>query len=130
MFLLIDRCLDIHVTAFSPLGNNKFNVPKLTEYPEIQELAQKLGRTEAQVLLAWGMQDGVSVISKSITPARVRSNFEAGEVKLGAEEKAAVDEIVRKVGETRYNIPKVKGMDVDVFGTEAEAEATYGVKVV
>lgn len=77
---------NIHITAYSPLGNNceisrlitckasclsssLFKVvgkPKLTDYPEIQEIAKKIGATPAQVLVAWGAHRGYSVIPKSI----------------------------------------------------------------
>jgi L-glyceraldehyde reductase len=40
--------------------------PKLTDYPEVKAIAQRLGATEAQVLVAWGAQRGYSVIPKSV----------------------------------------------------------------
>ena len=42
------------------------NLPHLTEDPTVNEIAQKLNATAAQVLIAWGAQNGVSVIPKSV----------------------------------------------------------------
>ena len=41
---------------------------KLTDYPEVHEIAQRLNATPAQVLIAWGVKRGYSVIPKSVTP--------------------------------------------------------------
>lgn len=60
----------------------------------------------------------------------MRSNFEADEVKLGEEGKDAMNFIVTNVSETRYNVPKGKGMDMDVFGTKVEASASFSVRVI
>ena len=57
---------DIHITAYSPLGNNVRGVKKLIEYEEVHEIAKELGATPAQVLIAWGTFDGCSVIPKSV----------------------------------------------------------------
>lgn len=40
--------------------------PLLTENPVVKEVAKKLGATEAQVLIAWGVYRGYSVIPKSV----------------------------------------------------------------
>lgn len=57
----------ILVTAYSPLGNNLAGLQKLVDYPEVKEIADRLGATPAQVLIAWGAYDeGVSVIPKSV----------------------------------------------------------------
>lgn len=39
---------------------------KLVDYPEIKEVAERLGATTAQVLIAWGVSRGYSVIPKSV----------------------------------------------------------------
>lgn len=57
---------NIHITAYSPLGNNLVGKPKLTDYPEVIEIAKKLDATPAQVLVAYGVYRGYSVIPKSV----------------------------------------------------------------
>ncbi|RKP33976.1 NADP-dependent oxidoreductase domain-containing protein, partial [Dimargaris cristalligena] len=44
--------------------------------PAVKEVAEETGHTPAQVLLAWGLQNGTSVIPKSANPDRIKSNFE------------------------------------------------------
>jgi diketogulonate reductase-like aldo/keto reductase len=39
---------------------------KLVDYPEVKEVADRLGATTAQVLIAWGASRGYSVIPKSV----------------------------------------------------------------
>ncbi len=39
---------------------------KLVDYPEVKEVAERLGVTTAQVLIAWGVSRGYSVIPKSV----------------------------------------------------------------
>jgi len=50
--------------------------PKLTEHPIVKEIAKKLGATTAQVLVAWGVYRGYSVIPKSVRLERIQSNFQ------------------------------------------------------
>ncbi|KZT27139.1 Aldo/keto reductase [Neolentinus lepideus HHB14362 ss-1] len=118
----------IHLTAYSPLGNNLVGKPKLTDYPVVQEIAKKLGATTAQVLVAWGVYRGYSVIPKSVQEGRIISNFKQIELS-----KADYDEIT-KIGHaqhTRFNIPYNYSprWDIDVFGEPEEKNATNKVKI-
>ncbi|XP_057868588.2 NADPH-dependent aldo-keto reductase, chloroplastic-like [Cryptomeria japonica] len=68
----------IHVSAWSPLGapNNPWGSNSLMDNPLIQEIAQKHGKTRAQVILRWGIEQGVSVLPKSFNPGRIAENFQ------------------------------------------------------
>ena len=44
--------------------------------PKMLEIANKYGKSPAQVCIRFQVQRGVSVIPKSVTPARIKSNFE------------------------------------------------------
>ena len=50
--------------------------------PVITEIAERVGRTPAQVVLRWHIQRGDIVFPKSVTPARVRENFELFDFEL------------------------------------------------
>ena len=65
----------IHFTAYSPLGNNITGKPRIVDSAEIAEIASKSKKDPAQVLIAWIAKKGFSVIPKSVTPARIESNF-------------------------------------------------------
>ncbi|ADP81469.1 aldo/keto reductase [Pseudofrankia inefficax] len=66
--------------AWSPLGGITFYRTKnglgsTLEDPTITAIAAEHGRTAAQVMLRWGLQQGRSVIPKSVKPARIAENF-------------------------------------------------------
>ncbi|MFJ9419045.1 aldo/keto reductase [Streptomyces sp. NPDC101227] len=62
----------IATEAWSPLGQGR----GLLEDPTIAALAEKHGRTPAQVVLRWHLQLGNVVIPKSVTPSRIRENID------------------------------------------------------
>ncbi|MGW8438077.1 aldo/keto reductase [Nocardiopsis sp. NPDC055551] len=71
---------NIVTEAWSPLGSGR-----LLDHPLIVEIARELGRTTAQILLRWHIQLGNVVIPKSVTPERIRSNFEVFDFELSRE---------------------------------------------
>ena len=59
--------------------------------PVIGAVAEAHDRTPAQVMLAWHLQQGRSVIPKSTRPERIAENFDVFDITLTAEELAAID---------------------------------------
>jgi diketogulonate reductase-like aldo/keto reductase len=49
-------------------------IPSVLTHPVVVFMAQALGRTPAQVMLRFFVQQGISVIPKSVTPARIEEN--------------------------------------------------------
>ncbi|MEU6522881.1 aldo/keto reductase [Streptomyces sp. NPDC046924] len=76
----------IATEAWSPLGQGK----GLLEVPAIVAIAQKHGRTPAQVVLRWHIQLGNVVIPKSVTPSRIRENIDVFGFSLDTEDLAAI----------------------------------------
>ncbi len=60
--------------AFAPLGHG--TKPGLLEDPVISAIAARVGKTPAQVLLAWAVQRGTALLTTPRTAARARENFE------------------------------------------------------
>lgn len=118
----------IHVTAYSPLGNNLAGEQKIVDYPEVKEVAKKLLADPAQVLIAWGARGGISVIPKSVTPSRIDSNFK--QVELSDEHYNKITEL-GKNKTVRYNVPVTyePKWNVNVFNTEAEKSCAHGIKL-
>ena len=61
------------------------------ELPAVVELAKRLERTPAQVLVAWQLQHGMVVIPKSTKPARIRENADVADIVLSASDLASLD---------------------------------------
>ncbi len=76
----------IATEAWSPLGQGR----GLLEVPAIVAIAQKHGRTPAQVVLRWHLQTGNVVIPKSVTPSRIRENIDVFDFELDAEDLAGI----------------------------------------
>ncbi|KAG2050914.1 Aldo/keto reductase [Suillus hirtellus] len=119
----------VHITAYSPLGNNRLGKPMLTEHVVVKEVAEKLGATPAQVLLAWGVYRGYSVIPKSVQEGRIISNFK--QVALSEEDYNRVTAI-KVGGSERFNIPfrYIPKWDINLFDEELEKTATHRVNIV
>ncbi|MFE9245992.1 aldo/keto reductase [Nocardiopsis sp. NPDC006938] len=77
---------NIATEAWSPLGQGE-----LLRHPLVTEIAEELGRTPAQVLLRWHVQLGNVVIPKSVTPERIRSNFDVFDFELSEEDMERLD---------------------------------------
>jgi diketogulonate reductase-like aldo/keto reductase len=60
-------------------------------HPTVTGIAERLGRTPAQVIIRWHLEHGTVVIPKSENPERIRSNAEVADFTLGAEDVAAHD---------------------------------------
>lgn len=89
----------IILLAFASLGHAL--EPRLLDDPLVVSMAQRFGKTPAQVLLAWGIQRGSAVLTASVTPSRIRENFDVT---------ALPEDAVREISEqlqTRYRCNSV-----------------------
>ena len=73
---LLDYCRKngIVLQAFAPLGHN--SEPNLLADPIITGIAKRVGKTPAQVALAWAIQRGTALLTTSKTPSRIAENFD------------------------------------------------------
>ena len=71
--------------AWSPIAQGG-----VLDDPVITQIADRVGRTAAQVVLRWHLQRDSIVFPKSVTPARIRENFELFDFELGDEDLAAI----------------------------------------
>ncbi|CCH15787.1 aldo/keto reductase [Micromonospora lupini] len=81
--------------AWSPIGGITFyrdgEHTSTLQDPVIGAIAKAHGRTPAQVMLRWHVQQGRSAIPKSTKPARIAENFDVFDFALTTEELAAID---------------------------------------
>ncbi|QIZ77281.1 aldo/keto reductase [Ferrimonas lipolytica] len=80
---------NVHLTAYSPLGSKDrpaalqaSGAPTLLEDAVINEVAHYHRATPAQILIAWAIHRGTSVIPKSVHKERLVSNFHAIDIEL------------------------------------------------
>jgi diketogulonate reductase-like aldo/keto reductase len=78
----------IILLAFASLGHAL--EPRLLDDRLIVSIAQRVEKTPAQVLLAWGIQRGTAVLTGSVTPSRISENFDVT---------ALPDDAVREISE-------------------------------
>src|SRR3954469_988924 len=64
----------IVLQAFAALGHS--SEPNLLEDPVITAIAKRLGKTPAQVVLAWAIQRGTALLTTSKTPSRINENID------------------------------------------------------
>ena len=88
---LVAACeaLGVTVTAYSPLGSpdsaammGRHDDVLLTKHPTIVAIADAHQGTPGQVLIAWALTRGTSVIPKSVNPRRIAENWGARELAL------------------------------------------------
>lgn len=109
---LLELCKreNIAVTAFSPLGAGSYvqlgmdKGDRVLEEAVLKEIAEKKGKSVAQVVLRWGIQRGTAVIPKTEKEERLQENMDLFEFELSADEMAAIGKLDRG---TRYNDPGV-----------------------
>jgi diketogulonate reductase-like aldo/keto reductase len=93
------RTHGIILLAFASLGHAL--EPRLLDDPLIVDIARRLGKTPAQVLLAWGIQRGSAVLTSSVKPARIGENFD-----VTALPESAIQDINERL-EIRYRFNSV-----------------------
>jgi diketogulonate reductase-like aldo/keto reductase len=81
--------------AWSPIGGITFyrdgQHTSTLQDPTIGDIAQAHGKSPAQVMLRWALQEGRSVIPKSTKPNRIAENFDVFDFQLTDDEIAAID---------------------------------------
>ena len=82
--------------AYSPLGTGRH----LSD-PRVNQIARRLGRTPAQVLLRWCVQQGLPAIPKSTHRERIEENAQIFDFKLSDEDVAALDALDETGGTDR-----------------------------
>lgn len=78
--------------AWAPLGRGR-----IFEEPVIQELAQKYGKTPAQIILRWHFQNGLSFIPKSAHASRIKENADIYDFALTDQDMVQMDSINKNV---------------------------------
>jgi len=83
--------------AWSPIGGITFyrdsGHTSTLQDPVIGEIAQAHGKSPAQVMLRWHLQEGRSVIPKSTRPHRIAENFDVFDFDLSRDELSAIDKL-------------------------------------
>jgi D-xylose reductase len=102
---------EIAVTGFSPLGAGSYlslgmaeRSESVLEEPVVREIAERHGRTPAQVVLRWAVERGTSVVPKSARRERLRENLAIFDFELSPTEMRSISSLNRN---RRFNDPGV-----------------------
>jgi diketogulonate reductase-like aldo/keto reductase len=80
--------------AWSPIGgitSYRAGDKRSFDDPTLQAVAREHGKTPAQVMLRWHLQQGRSAIPKSTKPTRIAENFDVFDFELTSDQLAAID---------------------------------------
>ncbi|TCS94811.1 diketogulonate reductase-like aldo/keto reductase [Hazenella coriacea] len=80
----------IQLEAWSPLMQGK-----VVEEPTIVQLAEKYGKTPAQIVIRWDLQHGVVTIPKSIKEHRIKENADVFDFELTTQDMELLDSLNR-----------------------------------
>jgi len=86
---------NIHIESWSPLGSGR-----LLADPTLEKLAKKHGKSVAQVIIRWHLQEGLVVIPKSIHQERIASNFDVFGFELDASDMQTIRGLDSRDGRT------------------------------
>jgi diketogulonate reductase-like aldo/keto reductase len=104
--------------AWSPIGGITFyrdsGHTSALEDAVITGIASAHGKTPAQVMLRWGLQQGRSVIPKSTKPSRIAENINAFDFELSTDEMTAIDSL----DTGRRGGPEPDAITLETFGRE------------
>ncbi|WP_250008944.1 aldo/keto reductase [Actinoplanes sp. M2I2] len=104
--------------AWSPIGGITFyrdsGHTNALQDPVIGEIAKACGRTPAQVMLRWHLQQGRQVIPKSTKPQRIAENFDVFGFDLTGEQLAAIDAL----DTGKRGGPEPQAVTLETFGRE------------
>ena len=97
---LLDACDErgVALEAYSPLGTGRHLSDR-----RVGEIAERTGRTPAQVLLRWCAQRELIVIPKSTHRERIAENAQIFDFALSDEDMAALDALDETGGTERSN---------------------------
>lgn len=89
---LRDFCKDngIAVTSWSPIARGQLLVE-----PTLLQIGEKYGKTPAQVIIRWHLQNDLIVIPKSVTPERIKENSEVADFELSFSDMESVNALNR-----------------------------------
>ena len=95
---LLEACTErqVVIEAYSPLGTGRHLRDRT-----VGRIAERVGRTPAQVLLRWCLQRGLVVLSKSTHRERIQENAQIFDFTLSEQDMAALDALDRTGGTDR-----------------------------
>ena len=82
------------IQAWYPLGHGD---KTLMEEPLLAQLGKKYGKSSAQIILRWHIQDGNIVIPGSKNPAHIKDNFDLFDFALTEDEMSAIAALDKQV---------------------------------
>ena len=112
-----DTAHGILTQAWSPIGgitSYRGNGTSTFDDPAIAAIAAAHGKTPAQVMIRWHLQEGRSAIPKSVRPQRITENFDVFDFTLSTDELAALDALDTGV----RGGPEPKDITLENFGRD------------
>jgi diketogulonate reductase-like aldo/keto reductase len=103
--------------AWSPIGgitSYRGGQKRSFDDPTLLEIGRQHGKSAAQVMLRWHLQEGRSAIPKSTKPARISENFDVFDFELSADQVAAINALETGV----RGGPEPDAITLETYGRE------------
>jgi diketogulonate reductase-like aldo/keto reductase len=103
--------------AWSPIGgitSYRGGEKRSFDDPTLREIARQHGKSAAQVMLRWHLQEGRSAIPKSTKPARIAENFDVFDFELSSDQLVTIDALDTGV----RGGPEPDGVTLEKYGKE------------
>jgi 2,5-diketo-D-gluconate reductase A len=112
-----DEVMGTVTQAWSPIGGitayrGDGSAGRTFDDPTIRTVADAHGKTPAQVMLRWHLQEGRSAIPKSVRPERIAENFDVFDFELTTEQLSALDSLDKGV----RGGPEPEEVTLETFG--------------
>ena len=100
---------NIHVTSWFPLGG-AMSSGELLRVPEIVEIAGNHGKTPAQIILRWHIQEGLSAIPGATNPDYINENIEIFDFELSEAEMQTIKNLNKEKRFFNMTLPQLEQM--------------------
>jgi diketogulonate reductase-like aldo/keto reductase len=82
-----------HNQGIQPQAHTPLTHGKLLAHPSLVDMAERYGKTVAQLILCWDIQQNMMIVPKSSNPDRIRENADIWDIQISDEDMATISSL-------------------------------------